>query len=487
MKHNPSIAILSAFALVVFLLLSTSTSVEAQEQPAQQSQTQPASQQTWSADELDNLIAPIALYPDPLLSQILVASTYPLEVVEANQWLQRNPNLQGQALLDAAKRQPWDPSIQTLVAVPDALAKLNQDIQWTTDLGNAFLSQEADVMNAVQRMRVRAQANGRLASTPQQTVTTEDQGDQQFVVIQPANPEVVYVPTYDPFYIWGPPVYGFYPALYYPTFGFGFGTGFNLGFCFTNWGGWGFWGWDPSWYSNTIFVNNRFFDRYGYRDHLGRWGSGFLGRTVWVHNPVHRLNVPYRNAQVASRFGGRWSSSTPSRNSLGTGAGRWNTAKSFNRSDSRFSGRTPEQEYRGTSPQTRPGQNPARNQPSRQYGSASTQYRAMSQPQRFQSQSQASSRYQYQAPQQYRSTQQQGTRVVPFGSQPRQSYQAPQQYRPAPQGFQAPQQLRSYASQTPASRFSNGGGFSRGGFGGSGGFSRGNGGGSSRGVGGGRR
>src|SRR5512137_1780228 len=172
MKRTSSVAV-----LLVCALLGAVMAVRAQEQgqpipPAQQRpQAQPAPQQLWPADQLDNLVAPIALYPDPLLGQILVASTYPLEVVEASQWLQRNRNLRGQELLDAAKQQPWDPSIQALVAVPDALEKLNQDIRWTTDLGNAFLAQQADVMSAVQRMRSRAQASGRLSSTPQQTVT----------------------------------------------------------------------------------------------------------------------------------------------------------------------------------------------------------------------------------------------------------------------------------------------------------------------------
>ena len=224
--------------LLELLLLGAGTLVWAQEKtpsfppPAQQQQMQQAAPQVWSAQQLNNLVAPIALYPDPLLGQMLVASTYPLEVVEANQWLQRNRNLGGRELMDAAKQQPWDPSVQALVAVPDALAMLNQDIRWTTDLGNAFLAQQADVMNAVQQMRTQAQANGKLSSTPQQTVTTEAQGGQQAIVIQPASPQVIYVPSYDPFYVWGPPVYGFYPPLYYPGFGFGFGWGFNLGFLF---------------------------------------------------------------------------------------------------------------------------------------------------------------------------------------------------------------------------------------------------------------
>ena len=129
-----------------------------------------------SPDQLNNLVAPIALYPDSLLSQILVASTYPLEVAEAGQWLQRNPGLQGSQLVDAARQQNWDPSVQALVVFPDVVNRLNADIRWTTDLGNAFLSQQADVMNAVQRMRVRAMAAGKLSSNSQQTVTTENGG-----------------------------------------------------------------------------------------------------------------------------------------------------------------------------------------------------------------------------------------------------------------------------------------------------------------------
>src|SRR5208283_3447595 len=166
--------------------------------------------QTFAPQQLDNLVAPIALYPDPLLGQVLAASTYPVELVEAQQWLQANGNLHGQDLVDAAKQQTWDASVQALVAMPDVLAKLNQDIRWTTDLGNAFLAQPADVMAAVQRMRTRAQENGRLQSNAQETVTTENQGGQAAVEIQPADPQVIYVPSYDPSYIWGSPIWGAY-------------------------------------------------------------------------------------------------------------------------------------------------------------------------------------------------------------------------------------------------------------------------------------
>src|SRR5436189_5547293 len=138
-----------------------------------------------SPNELDGLVAPIALYPDPLISQILVASTFPLQIVEANQFVQRNPGLTGPALTQAAQEQNWDPSIQALVVFPDVLQRLNQDVQWTTALGNAFMSQQADVMASVQRMRQSAEQSGRLYSTPQQQVVHTTYAGQPVVEIQP--------------------------------------------------------------------------------------------------------------------------------------------------------------------------------------------------------------------------------------------------------------------------------------------------------------
>src|SRR6266566_3150060 len=149
-----------------------------------------------TANELDGLVGPIALYPDPLISQILVATTYPLEVVEAYQWLQRNPELTGPALTQAGEAQNWDPSIQALVMFPDVMKRLNEDIAWTTNLGNAFLAQQADVMSAIQRMRLKAQQAGKLVTTPQQQVLATTEAGQTVVVITPANPEVIYVPVY---------------------------------------------------------------------------------------------------------------------------------------------------------------------------------------------------------------------------------------------------------------------------------------------------
>jgi hypothetical protein len=254
--------------------------------------------------QLQDLVAPIALYPDTLLSQILAATTYPIEVVEAQQFLQQNRNLRGQALMDAARQQNWDPSVQALVAFPDVLMRLNQDIRWTTDLGNAFLAQQADVMSAVQQLRAKAQANGKLQTTPQETVSTQEQNGQSAIQILPPEPGVVYVPNYNPEWVWGPPVYGYYPPLLYPgvDVGFSFFPGIDLGLYFGGgwglWGGFG-WGWGPDWFGGRIILNGNFFHRYGFNDYHGGLGG------AWAHDPGHRLGVPYPNRAVAGRFGGQ--------------------------------------------------------------------------------------------------------------------------------------------------------------------------------------
>jgi len=289
-------------SIVIGLLLGAVGPVRAQGPGYPAPRTAPT--QVLSADQLDNLVAPIALYPDPLLSQVLVACTYPLELVEAQQWLKHNDNLRGTALMDAARNRGWDASVQAMVALPEVLSKLNQDIRWTKDLGNAFLAQQADVMSAVQRMRVQAKARGTLSSSPQQTVATETEDGQTAITIEPTAPDVIYVPAYDPMYVWGPPVWGVYPPLLYPGFGFGFGPGIDIGLCFDGWGGWGFggwvgWGWGPNWFGGSIFVNNNFFGRYGFR---GYGGGGFNGRGIWSHDPIHRLGVPYPNRQLSGRF-----------------------------------------------------------------------------------------------------------------------------------------------------------------------------------------
>jgi hypothetical protein len=295
--------------LCIVLLLPTGAFLAAQEPPPPPEQGPPPQveeqppAQAMSPEQLDNLVAPVALYPDSLLSQVMVAATYPLEIVEAAQWLQQNRNLRGAQLVEAARQQNWDASIQALVVFPDVLTRLNSDIRWTTDLGNAFLAQQADVMNAVQRLRALASQAGKLQSTPQLNVTTQTQGGQQAIEIQPVDPQVVYVPVYNPAYIWGPPVYGFYPPLFYPAigFGFGFGGGIYIGGFFGGLG-WGGWGWGPNWFGGGIYVNNFFFHRYGFNDFHG--GGRFEGRSAWSHDPGHRLGVPYSNRGVANQYRG---------------------------------------------------------------------------------------------------------------------------------------------------------------------------------------
>jgi hypothetical protein len=255
------------------------------------------------APQLDSLVAPIALYPDPLLAQVLAASTYPLELIQLAQWLTRNAGLKGTALADAVAKQPWDPSVQAMAGLPDVVKWLTDDIQWTTDLGNAFLAQQADVMTAVQRMRQKAQAKGTLKSTEQQVVQTTTEGSTQVIVIEQSNPEVIYVPSYDPVVVYGSPVYP-YPPIYYPPAGYyagaaiGFGVGVAMG---AFWGGGG-WGWRPGWGNNDINVNvNNNFNR---NANINRNASVRGGRNSWQHNPTHRGGTPYRDRATANKFGG---------------------------------------------------------------------------------------------------------------------------------------------------------------------------------------
>src|SRR5687768_1114395 len=157
------------------------------------------------AEQLESLVAPIALYPDNLLSQTLVASTYPLEIIQLQQWLERNPDLlkDQKKLADAVKKQPWDPSIQAMAALPDVVKRLSDDVQWTTDLGNAFLAQQTDVMDSIQRMRSKAKGTGALADNQQQNVETKVIESKEVIVIEQANPEVIYVPSYNPTVVYG--------------------------------------------------------------------------------------------------------------------------------------------------------------------------------------------------------------------------------------------------------------------------------------------
>jgi uncharacterized protein DUF3300 len=288
-------------AIFVALLLLGAAVVAYSQQNAPPAGSQPVAAPL-PPQQLDDLVAPIALYPDPLVGQILAASTYPVEIAEAEQWVRDHPKWKPSKLMSEAKKESWDPSIQGLVAFPDVLARLSQDLNWTTQLGNAFLAQQADVMQAVQRMRASAQAKGTLRSTPQETVSTQNQGGQTAITIEPANPEVWYVPNYNPVYVWGPPVWGVYPPLLYPgvDVGFSFFPGIDLGLYFGGWGGWGWggWGWGPNWFGGGLFIDYSFFNRFGFR---GDWG-GRLGNGVWAHDPGHRFGVPYPNREVAGRY-----------------------------------------------------------------------------------------------------------------------------------------------------------------------------------------
>ena len=338
-----SLTVLKGIFPIGFLLSGSALSALAQPlpPPVAPPPDRTAAQQTapvLSPQQLQNLVAPLALYPDPLLSQVLAASTYPLEVIEAQQWLRQAGNLRGQDLIDAAKQQDWDPSVQALVAFPDVLTMLTRDIRWTRALGDAFLNQQADVMSAIQTMRASARSNGRLQSTPQQQVNVEQNpdpqnGDQQAITIEPTDPQVIYPPTYDPAYVWGPSPVGAYPDLYYPDYGFGYYPPAYLDSYFAGYGGFG-WGWGFNWYGRGLFVNSRFFDRYGYRNGFSGGFNGYRGfgggRNQWAHDPSHRQGIPYPNRSVASRFGNGASGYTGrSYNGSGLVQGSGNGYRSF--------------------------------------------------------------------------------------------------------------------------------------------------------------
>jgi hypothetical protein len=273
--------------------------------PASSAGSQPAK---IPPDQLDSLVAPIALYPDPLLAQVLAASTYPLEIILLQRWLEKNKNLKDKELADAVSKQNWDASVQALAALPDVVKRLGDDIQWTTDLGNAFLAQETDVMDAVQRMRKKAQDKGTLKTTEQQKVETKVVEQKTVIVVEQANPQVVYVPSYNPVVVYGPAYYP-YPPIYYPPPGYyaagmaiSFGVGVAMGAFWS-----GGWGWGCGWGGNNVYINNNF-NRNTNINNINRGNIGNRtnvgNRTNWTHNPAHRGGTPYRDRATADRFGG---------------------------------------------------------------------------------------------------------------------------------------------------------------------------------------
>jgi hypothetical protein len=266
--------------------------------------THAADTKSFSQQELDQLIAPVALYPDALLAQVLMASTYPLEVVYADRWVKANPGLKGQKLEDALQNQPWDPAVKSLTVFPTVLTMMSEKLDWTQKLGDAFLAQEEDVMATVQALRAKAVAERTLKDSKEQKVITQTEGDKTVIIIEPVDPEVVYVPTYDPAVVYGtwpypayPPYYWYPPGYYYPYGGFLAGViigaaiwgSINWGGCCGGGGGGGIGGG-------------------GGRVHVEPYKYNKFNRTnisdgTWKHNVNHRGAVPYRDQAVARQYG----------------------------------------------------------------------------------------------------------------------------------------------------------------------------------------
>jgi len=276
--------------LVVVALIPLPTFAQNQTPPA------PSSDQPLKPEQLDALVAPIALYPDNLLALVLMASTYPMEVVMADRWIKENKKLKGDQLNAEVNKQSWDDSVKSLVATPDVLSMMSTRLEWTLKLGDAVLAQQPDVMDAIQRLRTKAEANNKLTSTKQQKVTKTQEGGKQAIAIEPTDPETVYVPYYDPSVVYGAWPYSEYPPYYfgYPgyigsglvTAGLAFGAGWALG----NWGSGGnYWGGGFNWNNNNININ--------------RPRVNPLNGNNWQHRPEHRQGVRYNNPRVEQRFG----------------------------------------------------------------------------------------------------------------------------------------------------------------------------------------
>ena len=265
-----------------------------------QGQTPPAAsdQQLLKAEELDALVAPIALYPDTLLAEVLMASTYPLEVVQADRWTTENKTLKGDQLKTAVDKLTWDDSVKSLIATPSVLTMMSTKLDWTQKLGDAVLAQQPDVMDAVQRLRTKAQANNKLQSTKEQKVSVKQEQSKQVIVIEPAVPDTMYVPYYDPGVVYGgwpypsyppyyfPPPYGYVPGAILAT-GIAFGAGVAVG----RWASGGYWGGGVNWGNNNINVN-----RNTNINNINAGGN-------WQHNPQHRQGVKYNNTGVQQKFG----------------------------------------------------------------------------------------------------------------------------------------------------------------------------------------
>ena len=278
-------------ALLTALVFALSPALAQQPPAASPAAAAKPAAKTFSQQDLDRLLAPIALYPDALLAQILMASTYPLEVVEAARWSKANPKVSGKALEDAMAKQSWDPAVRALTAVPQVLQQMNDNLDWMQKLGDAFLAQQQDVMDTVQGLRARADATGNLKTTEQQVVRTEVQGSQKIYVVESPKPEVVYVPTYNPTVVYGswwyptPPYYVYPPAYVYPP-GLAFATGVFVGAAI--WGA-ANWGWGRG---NVDIDVNRY----------NSFNRTNISNSNWSHNVAHRGGVAYRDQNVARQY-----------------------------------------------------------------------------------------------------------------------------------------------------------------------------------------
>ena len=275
--------------LLALTIMAAASLPAAAQQPAPTQAPAPsqADQTLLKPEQLEALVAPIALYPDALLANMLAAATYPLEVVEADRWFKENKNLKGDALKTAVDKKDWDDSVKALTATPSVLDMMNDKLDWTKDLGDAMLAQQADLMDAIQRLREKARSNNKLSTTKEQKVTVKQQENKQVIVIEPTDPNEMYVPYYEPAAVYGTWPYADYPPYYfgYPSYigagvvaaGIAFGTAWAIG----RWGN--YWRGGCNWGNRNVFINNR--------------------TNVWNHNPAHRQGVRYNNANVQQRFG----------------------------------------------------------------------------------------------------------------------------------------------------------------------------------------
>ena len=293
MKMNP----LTTRLLVVAFLLTVMPAANVQAQtpaPAVAAQAQ----QLLKTEELDQLVAPIALYPDALLAEVLMASTYPLEVVQADRWATENKAIKGDQLKAAVDKQSWDASVKSLVATPSVLTMMSSKLDWTQKLGDTVLAQQADVMDAIQRLRAKAQANNKLSSTKEQKVTVKKEPNKQVIIIEPTVPDTVYVPYYNPAVVYGGWPYPAYPPYYFPPPAYipgaviGAGIAFGAGYAIGRWASGGnYWGGGVGWGNNNININRS--------TNINNIGSG----NNWQHNPAHRQGVRYSNTSVQQKFG----------------------------------------------------------------------------------------------------------------------------------------------------------------------------------------